>query len=151
MMPLLEISFDLFFPLCADGRAAGCFPHPGDCLADNVVVDRHALCVIFKPHSPVGRDAEAGSFLHGVHVGTEEQELPAVLLFFPLDHPADLLIAKPLAGVFQPIGISETAASEAQTLASEMQPVPETTEEVCTEEVQTSGEGAEETSANETR
>ena len=47
---------------------------------------------------------------------------------------------------------SETAASEAQTLASEMQPVPETTEEaVCTEEVQTSGEGAEETSANETR
>ena len=25
MMPLLEISFDLFFPLCADGRAAGCF------------------------------------------------------------------------------------------------------------------------------
>lgn len=47
---------------------------------------------------------------------------------------------------------SETAASEAQTLASEMQLVPETTEEaVCTEEVQTSGEGAEETSANETR
>ena len=33
-----------------------------------------------------------------------------------------------------------------------MQPVPETTEEaVCTEEVQTSGESAEETSANETR
>lgn len=104
MMPLLEISFDSFFPLCADGRAAGCFPHPGDCLADNVVVDRHALCVILKPHSPVGRDAEAGSFLHGVHVGTEEQELPAVLLFFPLDHPADLLIAKPFAGVFQPVG-----------------------------------------------
>ena len=48
--------------------------------------------------------------------------------------------------------VSETAASEAQTLASEMQPVPETTEEaVCTEEVQTSGEDAEETSANETR
>lgn len=47
--------------------------------------------------------------------------------------------------------ISETTASEAQTSASEMQPVPETTEEVCTEEVQTSGEGAEETSANETR
>ena len=46
---------------------------------------------------------------------------------------------------------SETAASEAQTSASEMQPVPETTEEVCTEEVQTSGESAEETSANETR
>ncbi len=47
---------------------------------------------------------------------------------------------------------SETAASEAQTSASEMQPVPETTAEaVCTEEVQTSGEGAEETSANETR
>lgn len=46
---------------------------------------------------------------------------------------------------------SETAASEAQTSASEMQLVPETTEEVCTEEVQTSGEGAEETSANETR
>lgn len=46
---------------------------------------------------------------------------------------------------------SETAASEAQTSASEMQSVPETTEEVCTEEVQTSGEGAEETSANETR
>ena len=46
---------------------------------------------------------------------------------------------------------SETAASEAQTSASEMQPVPETTEEVCTEEVQTSGEGAEETSAYETR
>lgn len=48
--------------------------------------------------------------------------------------------------------VSEMAASEAQTLASEMQPVPETTAEaVCTEEVQTSGEGAEETSANETR
>lgn len=47
--------------------------------------------------------------------------------------------------------ISETAASEAQTSASEMQPVPETTEEVCTEEVQISREGAEETSANETR
>lgn len=46
---------------------------------------------------------------------------------------------------------SEMAASEAQTSASEMQPVPETTEEVCTEEVQTSGESAEETSANETR
>ena len=46
---------------------------------------------------------------------------------------------------------SEMAASEAQTSASEMQPVPETTEEVCTEEVQTSGEGAKETSANETR
>lgn len=46
---------------------------------------------------------------------------------------------------------SETAASEAQTSASEMQLVPETTEEVCTEEVQTSGESAEETSANETR
>ena len=47
---------------------------------------------------------------------------------------------------------SETAASEEQTSASEMQPVPETTEEaVCTEEVQTSGESAEETSANETR
>lgn len=46
---------------------------------------------------------------------------------------------------------SETAASEAQTSASEMQPVPKTTEEVCTEEVQTSGESAEETSANETR
>lgn len=46
---------------------------------------------------------------------------------------------------------SETAASEAQTSASEMQTVPETTEEVCTEEVQTSGESAEETSANETR
>ena len=46
---------------------------------------------------------------------------------------------------------SETAASEAQTSASEMQPVPEMTEEVCTEEVQTFGEGAEETSANETR
>lgn len=46
---------------------------------------------------------------------------------------------------------SETTASEAQTSASEMQPVPETTEEVCTEEVQTSGESAEETSANETR
>lgn len=46
---------------------------------------------------------------------------------------------------------SETAASEAQTSESEMQPVPETTEEVCTEEVQTFGEGAEETSANETR
>lgn len=46
---------------------------------------------------------------------------------------------------------SETAASEAQTSASEMQLVPETTEEVCIEEVQTSGEGAEETSANETR
>ena len=59
MMPLLKISFDLFFPLCADGRAAGCFPHPGDCLANNVVVDRHALCVILEPHGPVGRDAEA--------------------------------------------------------------------------------------------
>ena len=46
---------------------------------------------------------------------------------------------------------SETAASEAQTSASEMQPVPETTEEVCTEEVKTFGEVAEETSANETR
>ena len=47
---------------------------------------------------------------------------------------------------------SETAENEAQTSASEMQPVPETTEEaVCTEEVQTSGESAEETSANETR
>ena len=46
---------------------------------------------------------------------------------------------------------SETAENEAQTSALEMQPVPETTEEVCTEEVQTSGEGAEETSANETR
>ena len=46
---------------------------------------------------------------------------------------------------------SEMAASEAQTSASEMQPVPETTEEVCTEEVQTSGEGAKETSAKETR
>ena len=33
---------------------------------------------------------------------------------------------------------SETAANEAQTSASEMQLVPETTEEVCTEEVQTS-------------
>ena len=74
MMPLLEISFDLLFPLCADGRAAGCFPHPGDCLANNVVVDRHALCVILKPHRPVCPDAEAGSFLHGVHVGTEEQD-----------------------------------------------------------------------------
>ncbi len=46
---------------------------------------------------------------------------------------------------------SETAENEAQTSASEMQSMPETTEEVCTEEVQTSGEGAEETSANETR
>ena len=47
---------------------------------------------------------------------------------------------------------SKTAENEAQTSASEMQPVPETTEEaVCTEEVQTSGESAEETSANETR
>ena len=47
---------------------------------------------------------------------------------------------------------SETAENEAQTSASEMQPVPETTEEaVCTEEVQTSGESVEETSANETR
>ena len=47
---------------------------------------------------------------------------------------------------------SEAAENEAQTSASEMQPVPETTEEaVCTEEVQTSGESAEETSANETR
>ena len=46
---------------------------------------------------------------------------------------------------------SETAENEAQTLALEMQSMPETTEEVCTEEVQTSGEGAEETSANETR
>ena len=46
---------------------------------------------------------------------------------------------------------SETAENEAQTSASEMQPVPETTEEVCTEEVQTSGESTEETSANETR
>lgn len=47
---------------------------------------------------------------------------------------------------------SETAASEAQTSASEMQSVHETTAEaVCTEEVQISGEGAEETSANETR
>jgi len=68
-----------------------------------VVVDRHALCVILEPHGPVGRDAEAGSFLHSIHVGTEEQELPAVLLFFPLNHPADLLIAKPFAGVFQPV------------------------------------------------
>ena len=81
MMPLLEISFDLLFPLRTDGRAAGCLPHPGNRLADNVVVDRHALCVILEPHSPVGRNAEASSFLHGVHVGTEEQELPAVLLF----------------------------------------------------------------------
>ena len=48
--------------------------------------------------------------------------------------------------------VSEMAASEAQTSASEMQSMPETTAEaVCTEEVQTSGEGAEETSANETR
>lgn len=47
---------------------------------------------------------------------------------------------------------SETAENEAQTSASKMQLVPETTEEaVCTEEVQTSGESAEETSANETR
>lgn len=46
---------------------------------------------------------------------------------------------------------SETAENEAQTSALEMQSMPETTEEVCTEEVQTSGEGAEETSANETR
>ena len=81
LMPLLEVGFNFLFPLCADGRAAGCFPHPGDRLADNVIVDRHALCVILKPHRPVGRDTEAGSFLHGVHVGTEEQEFPAVLLF----------------------------------------------------------------------
>lgn len=46
---------------------------------------------------------------------------------------------------------SDTAENEAQTSALEMQSMPETTEEVCTEEVQTSGEGAEETSANETR
>ena len=47
---------------------------------------------------------------------------------------------------------SETAASETQTSTAETQIVPETTEEaVCTEEVQTSGESAEETSANETR
>ena len=47
---------------------------------------------------------------------------------------------------------SETAASETQTSTVETQIVPETTEEaVCTEEVQTSGESAEETSANETR
>ena len=104
MMPLLEIGFDLFFPLCADRRAAGCLPHPGNRLADNVVVDRHALCVILKPHSPVGRDAEAGSLLRGVHVSTKEQKFPAVLFFFPLDHPADLLVAKPLAGVFQSVG-----------------------------------------------
>ena len=47
---------------------------------------------------------------------------------------------------------SETAASETQTSTAETQIVPETTEEaVCTEEVQTSGGSAEETSANETR
>ena len=104
LMPLFEVGFDLLFPLCADGCRAGCLPHPGNRLADNVVVDRHALCVILKPHSPVGRDAEAGSLLHGIHVGTKEQKFPAVPFFFPLDHPANLLVAKPLAGVFQPIG-----------------------------------------------
>lgn len=60
-------------------------------------------------------------------------------------------VSETAASKMQEQTASETTASEAQTSASEMQPVPETTEEVCTEEVQTSGEGAEETSANETR
>ena len=69
-----------------------------------MVIDCHALRVILEPHRPVGRDAEAGSLLHGVHVSTKKQKFPAVPFFFPLDHPANLLVAKPLAGVFQPIG-----------------------------------------------
>ena len=31
-------------------------------------------------------------------------EIPSRTVLFPLDHPADLLVTKPLAGVFQPIG-----------------------------------------------
>ena len=104
LMPLFEVGLDFLFPICPDGCRAVCLPHPADRFADHMVVDRHALCVILEPHSPVGRDAEAGSFLHGVHVGTEEQEFPAVPFFFPLDHPADLLVAEPLAGVFQSVG-----------------------------------------------
>ena len=53
------------------------------------------LRIILEPHRPVCPDAEAGGLLHGVHVGSKEQKFPAVPFFFPLNHPADLLVAKP--------------------------------------------------------
>ena len=59
-MPLLEIGFDLFFPLCADGCRAGYLPHLADRFADHMVIDRHALRIVLKPHRPVCPDAEAG-------------------------------------------------------------------------------------------
>ena len=52
----------------------------------------------------VGFDAKAPGFLGGVNIGTQEQKLPAVLLFLVSDHLPHLFIRVLMAGIFHAVG-----------------------------------------------
>ena len=72
--------------------------------ADDIVIQRSSFLVALVVHGPVGADAETFSLSCGVDVGTQEEELPAVLFLLLLDHLAHLFVVVALAGVFVAVG-----------------------------------------------
>ncbi len=71
------------FPVCAQRGTA---PDRADCFADHFIIQRSSFAVALIVDCTICTDSELACGLYCVNIGTEEQKLPTVFRFLPLDH-----------------------------------------------------------------
>lgn len=82
-LPFAEVLLDGILPVFVQGGAA---PDGGHRLAQHLVIEACALTVAVVVHRTVRGNAQMACCLHRIHVGSQEEKLPAVLLLLPPDH-----------------------------------------------------------------
>ena len=97
----LHVFVDTALPVSTE-RSGGADAAHG--LADDLVIQRRAHLVALVVHRTVSTNAEASRFFRRVNVRAQEEELPAVLLLLPLDHPPNHLVVVAAAGVLVTVG-----------------------------------------------
>ena len=82
-LPFAEALLDGILPVFIQGGTA---PDGGHRLAQHLVVKACALDVAVVVHRTVRGNAQVACRLHRIHVGSQEEKLPAVLRLLPPDH-----------------------------------------------------------------
>lgn len=84
----LIIGIDFFTPISTKRDACSDIANR---FRDRFIEDMRALAVSVVVHGSVTADAITRSSFNCINVRSDEQELPAILLFLPLNHLLDLL------------------------------------------------------------
>lgn len=97
----LIIGADFVAPICTERSACSDIANG---FRNRFIEDMHALAVSVVVHGSVTADTVPRSSFDGINVRADEQKLPSVLPFLPLDHLFDLLARVTMTCIFLSVG-----------------------------------------------